>query len=273
LSHGLPANIARQFNLFQPVNAQAFRAKTAALEDELDGMLGGQAVPVAIRHFHRHVCLCIPTLFALAAVWRPLRRAFFAKVAAWEDELVDMLEGQAVPVAIRNIVSVFKDRIHTERDKSEFKALCDKWTGVVEYPAGRCVRSCAVAAAFAAAAVVDLSGNSPMLSRDAFPVYMSTRNPHQLHAGSWVRGCGVTVGIQWREVSSRQELDAQALCAQYHHRLILIVQSAVAPLSCLCSGVKCLAIKSWMRGTHAPNHHHADNTDSDDVGDWDDDSS
>jgi hypothetical protein len=66
-------------------------------------------------------------------------RAFFAKVSAWEDELVDMLEGQAGPVAIRDIVSVFKDRIHSERDKSEFKALCDKWTGVVEYPAGRWV--------------------------------------------------------------------------------------------------------------------------------------
>jgi hypothetical protein len=69
----------------------------------------------------------------------PTCRAFFAKVAAWEDELVDMLERQSAPVAIRNIVSVFKDRIHTERDKSEFKALCDKWTGVVEYPAGRWV--------------------------------------------------------------------------------------------------------------------------------------
>lgn len=66
-------------------------------------------------------------------------RAFFVKVSAWEDELVDMLEGQAGPVAIRDIVSVFKDRIHSERDKSEFKALCDKWTGVVEYPAGRWV--------------------------------------------------------------------------------------------------------------------------------------
>lgn len=50
-----------------------------------------------------------------------------------------MLERQSAPVAIRNIVSVFKDRIHTERDKSEFKALCDKWTGVVEYPVGRWV--------------------------------------------------------------------------------------------------------------------------------------
>jgi hypothetical protein len=68
---------------------------------------------------------------------RHVDRAFFAKVAAWEDELVEMLEGQSAPVAIRNIVAVFKDRIHTERDKGEFKALCDKWTGVVEYPAGR----------------------------------------------------------------------------------------------------------------------------------------
>lgn len=100
-------------------------------------------------------------------------RAFFAKVSAWEDELVDMLEGQAGPVAIRDIVSVFKDRIHSERDKSEFKALCDKWTGVVEYPAG--------------------------------------------------------------------------------------------------SGVKCLAIKAWMRGTHVHHQHQHDETDSDDVGSWDDD--
>jgi hypothetical protein len=38
---------------------------------------------------------------------------------------------------------------------------------------------------------------------------------------------------------------------------------------CACSGVKCLAIKSWMRGTHTRNHL---DDDSDDVGDWDDDS-
>ncbi|WIA15926.1 hypothetical protein OEZ85_012673 [Tetradesmus obliquus] len=63
-------------------------------------------------------------------------RAFFAKVAAWEAELVGMLEQQAAPLAIRQIVSVFKDRINTERDKTEFKAICDKWTSVVECPVG-----------------------------------------------------------------------------------------------------------------------------------------
>lgn len=63
-------------------------------------------------------------------------RAFFAKVAAWEAELVGMLEQQAAPLAIRQIVSVFKDRINTERDKTEFKAICDKWTSVVEFPVG-----------------------------------------------------------------------------------------------------------------------------------------
>lgn len=38
------------------------------------------------------------------------------------------------------------------------------------------------------------------------------------------------------------------------------------------SGVKCLAIKTWMRGTHTPHHHHHhEEDDSDDVGSWDDD--
>jgi hypothetical protein len=34
------------------------------------------------------------------------------------------------PVSIRNVVLAFKDRIQTERDKTEFKALCDKYTVV-----------------------------------------------------------------------------------------------------------------------------------------------
>jgi hypothetical protein len=55
-----------------------------------------------------------------------------------------MLEQQAVPVAIRQIVAVFKDRINTERDKAEFKALCDKWTGVVEYPLGSGIKCLAI---------------------------------------------------------------------------------------------------------------------------------
>jgi hypothetical protein len=71
-------------------------------------------------------------------------RAFFAKVAAWEAELVGMLEQQAAPLAIRQIVSVFKDRINTERDKTEFKAICDKWTSVVEYPVGSSVKCLAI---------------------------------------------------------------------------------------------------------------------------------
>jgi hypothetical protein len=71
-------------------------------------------------------------------------RAFFAKVAAWEAELVGMLEQQAAPLAIRQIVSVFKDRINTERDKAEFKAICDKWTSVVEYPVGSGVKCLAI---------------------------------------------------------------------------------------------------------------------------------
>lgn len=36
------------------------------------------------------------------------------------------------------------------------------------------------------------------------------------------------------------------------------------------SGIKCLAIKSWMRGTHKRHHHQHIDDDSDDVGDWDD---
>eukprot|EP00775_Hariotina_reticulata_P009574 gene9574-9736_t len=43
--------------------------------------------------------------------------------------------------AKRQIVAVFKDRINTERDKAEFKALCDKWTGVVEYPLGSGIKA------------------------------------------------------------------------------------------------------------------------------------
>lgn len=131
---------------------------------------------------------------AEAAAQQHVDRAFFAKVAGWEAELVGMLERQAAPLAIRQIVAVFKDRINTERDKArpgggaraqgccmraqrchacmaapslllltrdvalaaaaapchapaaccvdrhigqaEFKQLCDKWTGVVEFPAG-----------------------------------------------------------------------------------------------------------------------------------------
>jgi hypothetical protein len=34
------------------------------------------------------------------------------------------------PVSIRNVVLAFKDRIQTERDKTEFKALCDMYTVV-----------------------------------------------------------------------------------------------------------------------------------------------
>lgn len=34
------------------------------------------------------------------------------------------------PITIRAVVQAFKDRIHTERDKTEFKALCDKYTVV-----------------------------------------------------------------------------------------------------------------------------------------------
>lgn len=71
-------------------------------------------------------------------------RAFFAKVASWEAELVGMLEQQAAPLAIRQIVTVFKDRINTERDKTEFKAICDKWTSVVEYPVGSGIKCLAI---------------------------------------------------------------------------------------------------------------------------------
>jgi hypothetical protein len=42
-----------------------------------------------------------------------------------------------VPITIRAVVQTFKDRIHTERDKAEFKALCDKYTVV------RCTQGCA----------------------------------------------------------------------------------------------------------------------------------
>lgn len=37
---------------------------------------------------------------------------------------------QMAPMSIRAVVSAFKDRIHTERDKAEFKALCDRHTVV-----------------------------------------------------------------------------------------------------------------------------------------------
>jgi hypothetical protein len=43
---------------------------------------------------------------------------------------------QGVPLSIKHIVSVFKARIITDRDRNEFKNLCDKWTIVVEHPSG-----------------------------------------------------------------------------------------------------------------------------------------
>lgn len=36
------------------------------------------------------------------------------------------------PITIREVVQQFKDRIQTERDKTEFKSLCDRYTVVVE---------------------------------------------------------------------------------------------------------------------------------------------
>ena len=39
-------------------------------------------------------------------------------------------------MSIKHIVSVFKIRIITDRDRNEFKNLCDKWTIVVEHPPG-----------------------------------------------------------------------------------------------------------------------------------------
>lgn len=58
-------------------------------------------------------------------------KAFFAKVAGWESELVGMLEQQQAPLAIRQIVEVFKERINSERDKAEFKVNrgCLGWWG------------------------------------------------------------------------------------------------------------------------------------------------
>lgn len=71
---------------------------------------------------------------------------FFEKIARWEAELVSMLQAQLTPLSIRAIVAVFKDRILTERDKHEFKSLCDKWTVVVEHPVGTGIKCLAIKA-------------------------------------------------------------------------------------------------------------------------------
>lgn len=111
-------------------------------------------------------------------------RAYHAKIAGWEDELLGMLQAQArgarpravpgphglraapshaagprapppacgrgarpaaraqmAPISIRAVVQAFKDRIHTERDKAEFKALCDRHT-VVRRRGGCGARRC-----------------------------------------------------------------------------------------------------------------------------------
>ncbi|GBF88116.1 hypothetical protein Rsub_00828 [Raphidocelis subcapitata] len=73
-------------------------------------------------------------------------RAFHFKIAGWEDELLGMMQAQMAPITIRAVVQAFKDRIHTERDKAEFKALCDKYTVVVEFPVSSGVKCLALKA-------------------------------------------------------------------------------------------------------------------------------
>ncbi|KAI8472254.1 MAG: hypothetical protein J3K34DRAFT_504164 [Monoraphidium minutum] len=82
-------------------------------------------------------------------------RAFHAKIAGWEDELLGMLQAQMAPITIRAVmapitiravVQAFKDRIASERDKAEFKALCDKYTVVVEFPVASGVKCLALKA-------------------------------------------------------------------------------------------------------------------------------
>lgn len=81
-----------------------------------------------------------------AAAVAASERAFHAKIAGWEDELLGMLQAQMAPITIRAVVQAFKDRIYTERDKTEFKALCDKYTVVVEFPVASGVKCLALKA-------------------------------------------------------------------------------------------------------------------------------
>lgn len=50
------------------------------------------------------------------------------------------------PQSIKAIVGVFRERIRCDRDKNEFKALCDKWTYVTEHPPGSGVKCLAIKA-------------------------------------------------------------------------------------------------------------------------------
>ena len=43
------------------------------------------------------------------------------------------------PITIRAVVQAFKERIHTERDKAEFKGLCDQYTVVRDAVGSLCV--------------------------------------------------------------------------------------------------------------------------------------
>lgn len=61
---------------------------------------------------------------------------FHKKVNQWEHEVVNMLKAQDPPLTVREVIHHFKPHIHDERDKMEFKQLCDKWCYVVEYPPG-----------------------------------------------------------------------------------------------------------------------------------------
>ncbi len=155
---------------------QAFFAKIAAWEQELVGMLQAQVGGRTVLHsgcvFVLNVAAagymlqewastqsrdlnqcsmllgCGPLLFAscsycfqvvtCGAWWYSSQtcsdqRNYPARLLMWCSWLCWL---QDTPVSIRAIIATFKDRILTERDKTEFKGLCDKWTSVVEWPAG-----------------------------------------------------------------------------------------------------------------------------------------
>lgn len=54
-----------------------------------------------------------------------------SRLAAYNCHNPPLLQ-QMAPITIREVVQQFKDRIQTERDKTEFKSLCDRYTVVVE---------------------------------------------------------------------------------------------------------------------------------------------
>ena len=121
------------------------------------------------------------------------------------------------PITIRAVVQAFKDRIHTERDKAEFKALCDKYTMVGAWERPRAMRL--------APTVGRMPGGAGSQSAaDAWAAW-----PCCVRA--WcIRPCGM-------HANAHTKLTSIWLGA----RLLQVVEFPAN------SGIKCLALKAWLQ--------------------------